>query len=90
MSLNEKIRSFILENLMVFDEEEEFSDSDNIFQLGYVNSLFAIKLLNYVEKEFNIVIENEEMDISNFSSVSAIVHLVEKKIRPFQVTAPCL
>jgi methoxymalonate biosynthesis acyl carrier protein len=90
MNLNEKIRSFILENLMVFDEEDEFSDSDNIFQLGYVNSLFAIKLLNYVEKEFNIVIENEEMDISNFSSVSAIVQLVEKKTRPLQVPTPSL
>lgn len=65
---------------MAIDEEEEFSDSDNIFQLGYVNSLFAIKLLNYVEKEFSIVIENEEMDIKNFSSVDSIAQLVEKKL----------
>ena len=87
MNLNEKIRSFILDNLMVSDDEDDFSDSDNIFKLGFVNSLFAIKLLNYVEKEFNIVIENEEMDISNFSSVSSIVQLVEKKIRLLPVYA---
>jgi methoxymalonate biosynthesis acyl carrier protein len=87
MNISEKIRSFILDNLMAIDDEDEFSDTDNIFQLGYVNSLFAIKLLNYVEKEFNIVIENEEMDISNFSSVSAIEQLVQKKIRQLPVYA---
>ena len=31
--------------------------------------------------------ENEEMDISNFSSVSSIVQLVEKKIRLLPVYA---
>jgi methoxymalonate biosynthesis acyl carrier protein len=87
MNISEKIRSFILDNLMAIDDEDEFSDADNIFQLGYVNSLFAIKLLNYVEKEFNIVIENEEMDIGNFSSVMAIEQLVQKKIRQLPVYA---
>lgn len=87
MNISEKIRAFILDNLMAIDEDDEFSDTDNIFQLGYVNSLFAIKLLNYVEKEFNIVIENEEMDISNFSSVSAIVQLVKKKTTQLPVYA---
>jgi methoxymalonate biosynthesis acyl carrier protein len=87
MNISEKIRSFILDNLMAIDDEDEFSDADNIFQLGYVNSLFAIKLLNYVEKEFNIVIENEEMDIGNFSSVMAIEQLVQKKIRQRPVYA---
>jgi methoxymalonate biosynthesis acyl carrier protein len=72
---------------MVIDEDEDLSDNDNIFQLGYVNSLFAIKLLNFVEKEFNIIVENDEMDISNFSSISSIVQLVEKKISRIPVYA---
>jgi methoxymalonate biosynthesis acyl carrier protein len=87
MNTSEKIRSFILNNLMVIDEDEDLSDNDNIFQLGYVNSLFAIKLLNFVEKEFNIIVENDEMDISNFSSISSIVQLVEKKISRIPVYA---
>lgn len=79
MNLNEKVRTFITENLIVLDDEDDFQDSDNIFELGYVNSLFAMKLLNYVEKEFSLKIENEDMDIQNFSSVNAIVNLVERK-----------
>ena len=80
MKLNEQIRTFIEANLMVFEEEIEYTDTDNIFEMGYVNSLFAMKLLNYVENEFNIIVENEDMDIKNFNSVNNIVNLIEKKL----------
>ena len=86
MKINEKVRTFIEENLMVLEDEADFLDSDNIFVLGYVNSLFAIKLLNYVEIEFGITVENEEMDIMNFSSVINIVQLIKKKLGVTKVT----
>jgi methoxymalonate biosynthesis acyl carrier protein len=79
MELNEKIRKFIEANLVVFEDEAEFTDKDNIFELGYVNSLFAMKLLNYVESEFKIEVDNDDMDISNFSSVENIIKLISKK-----------
>jgi len=80
MELNNKIRTYIQSNLVVFDDEAQFGDSDNIFKLGFVNSLFAMKLLNFVETEFNIVVDNEDINISNFSSVVNIASLVEKKL----------
>lgn len=81
MELNTKIRNYIQSNLVVFDDEAEFSDSDNIFKLGFVNSLFAMKLLNFVETEFGIVVDNDDINISNFSSVDNIVSLVQKKLQ---------
>jgi methoxymalonate biosynthesis acyl carrier protein len=80
MELKEKIRQFITRNLTVFDDEVEFGDSDNIFELGLVNSLYVMKLLQYVESEFEIVIENEDMDIKYFSSVDNIARLIERKL----------
>ena len=79
MELKDKIREFITRNLTVFDDEIEFSDSDNIFQLGLVNSLYVMKLLHYVESEFDLVIENEDMDIKYFSSVDNIARLIVRK-----------
>ncbi len=80
MEQKEKIRKFIEANLIVLEDEVEFSDSDNIFELGYVNSLFAMKLLNYVESEFGITVNNEEIGIKNFSSVNNIYQLVKTKL----------
>jgi methoxymalonate biosynthesis acyl carrier protein len=81
MEVNKKLRNFIENNLIVFDEEVNFSDSDNIFQKGFVNSLFAMKLLNFVENEFKIEVENDDMDIKNFSSIDNIMQLINKKQR---------
>lgn len=79
MELKEKIRQFIEANLVVFEDEAEFTDSDNIFEMGFVNSLFAMKLVSYIEQEFGIEVDNEDLEISNFSSVDRIVSYVEGK-----------
>lgn len=79
MELKEKIRQFIEANLVVFEDEAEFTDSDNIFEMGFVNSLFAMKLVSYIEQEFTIEVDNEDLEISNFNSVDRIVGYVENK-----------
>jgi len=79
MELNEKIRKFIEANLVVFEDEAEFSDSDNIFEMGFVNSLFAMKLVNYIEQEIGVAVANDDLDIGNFSSVNRIVQYIENK-----------
>ena len=79
MELRENIRAFIKSHLAVFEDEAEFTDSDNIFALGFVNSLFAMQLVNYVQQEFGIVVEDADIDIANFNSVDNIVRLIERK-----------
>jgi methoxymalonate biosynthesis acyl carrier protein len=79
MELKEQIRKFIESNLVVFEDEAEFSDSDNIFQMGFVNSLFAMKLVNYIEENFNVQVANDDLEISNFSSVDRITQFIENK-----------
>ncbi|OMF98429.1 acyl carrier protein [Paenibacillus sp. FSL R7-0337] len=78
--MHEKIRGFIERHLVTMDEEVELKDDDNIFLLGYVNSLFAMTLIQYLESEFQVVIETEDMEIENFNCVTNIVGLINRKI----------
>jgi acyl carrier protein len=71
----EKIKAFLSQ----FFRNRELDDDSNIFALGFVNSLLAMQLVMFVEKEFDITIENEDLDLENFSSVNAIINLVERK-----------
>jgi methoxymalonate biosynthesis acyl carrier protein len=59
--------------------DHELGDEEDIFAAGYVNSLFAMQLVLFVEKEFHIAIEQADMVIENFRTVGAIAHLVEHK-----------
>jgi acyl carrier protein len=79
MEEKEKLRTFIESNLMDFMSTVEFSDSDNIFELGLVSSLFAMKLINYVKEEFDIQLEGDDMEITNFNSVNNVLEFIKKK-----------
>jgi acyl carrier protein len=70
-----KIRAFLVR----FHRNLDLRDDVDIFALGFVNSLMAMQLVMFVEKEFEIPIENEDLDLDNFRSVNAIADLVERK-----------
>lgn len=72
-----KIRNFMGE---VF-KNNEIDDDDDIFEKGFVNSLFAMQLVMFVEKEFGVVIENEDLDLKNFRSINSVTTLIQSKLR---------
>ena len=75
----DRIREFVKSELIVFDEGVSFGDDDNIFELGLVDSLFAIQLVSFIEGEFGIDILDSELNIDNFSSVNRIGAFVRGK-----------
>ena len=58
----------------------EFQEEEDIFSLGFVNSMFAMQLVLFLEKEFQITIENEDLEIENFRSINAMSSFLEKKL----------
>jgi len=69
----------IREFLARFVSTDRLADDDNLFEVGAVNSLFAMQLVLFVEQEFGIVVDNEDLDVKNFSSVNALVSFVSRK-----------
>jgi methoxymalonate biosynthesis acyl carrier protein len=78
MNARSKIRQFLVKNFNSMNPDFSLADSDNIFELGFVNSLFALSLLGYIEKEFSFTISDEDISIKNFTSVDNIMKLVNK------------
>ena len=79
MDTKEKIRTFIEENMAIINDDAVFNDTENIFEMGFVDSMFAMQLVTFVEFEFNVKIENEDLDINNFNSIHNIFVFIEKK-----------
>jgi len=52
---------------------------DDIFSLGFVNSMFALQLVTFLEHDFQIEIENEDLELDNFRSIGAMRRFVERK-----------
>lgn len=75
-------RSRLLTFLSGFFRGHSLRDDEDMFALGFVNSLFAMQLVAFIEKEFNMTLESEDLEIDNFRSVGAILAFIEKKRRP--------
>lgn len=71
----DKVRSFLSK---YFDAGATDPDHD-YFAAGQVNSLFAMQLVMFVESEFGITVENEDLDLSNFNTLNAIASFVTRK-----------
>lgn len=55
-------------------------DDTNLFEAGYVNSLFAVQLVTYLERTFGITVESEDLDMANFASLNAMAAFVARKL----------
>lgn len=75
-----QIRASLRQFLENYVRAPDFGDSQDIFRSGFVNSLFAMQLVLHVEGSFGITVENEDMDIANFSSVDALTRFVSAKL----------
>lgn len=62
-------------------------DDDRIFAAGFVNSMFAMQLVLFLEKNFQIAIGNEDLELKNFQTINAMAELVERKTAPSQNNA---
>jgi acyl carrier protein len=74
--VKETIRSFINNSINI----ESLGDDENLFESGIVNSLFAVQLTAFVEREFDIEVGMDDLDIENFKSVNATTAFVLRKL----------
>ena len=69
----------IKEFLSRFFRNHDLADDEDIFALGFVNSLLAMQLVNFVEKEFKITVDDDDLDLDNFRTITSIDRLVARK-----------
>lgn len=74
------IKATIADYLARFFPVHDLRGDDDIFELGFVNSMFAMQLVVFVEHEFGIVVENEDLEPAHFRSVNALAAFVERKL----------
>jgi methoxymalonate biosynthesis acyl carrier protein len=70
-----RVRNFLSRQF----RDHGLKDDDDIFGMGFVNSLFAAQLVMFIEKEFEVTVENEDLDLENFKSVNALIGMIGRK-----------
>lgn len=74
MDTSQKILTFFIEEKKI----SGITPDTDLFAGGYVNSLFALEMVLFLEKTFSIKIPRKEMRRENFTTVQRMADLVER------------
>ncbi len=73
---NEKV---VMDFLGKYFDVSKVNNDDNIFELGFINSLFAMQMVSFLENEFDFEISNDELNLDNFKSINSILAFIDSK-----------
>ena len=79
MELHTEIRNFIVENFMMGMNPDELSDSDSLLDKGIIDSTGVLELVGFLEENYQIQIEDEELVPENLDSVDNLANFIKKK-----------
>ena len=77
--MRDKVHSFIQTNY-IFDEKRTISDDEQLLASGIIDSTGILELISFLEKEFSIVFDDQELICENFNSIASIVAILQRKI----------
>lgn len=70
-------RKEIIRNFFAEKRKKEIPNDDtDLFENGFVDSLFAIEIVVFLEKEFKIKIKNKDITKDNFRNINNIANVV--------------
>ncbi len=78
-NIEEKIRSFIAENILFSDNGYPYADDTSFLEEGIVDSMGIMELVMFVDESFGITVEDEELVPDNFDSISRLAAYVRRK-----------
>ena len=79
MSIEENIRRYILENYLFTEDQSELDNQDSLLKKGIMDSTGIMELILYLEEEFKIKIDDDEIIPENMDSVNSILNFLNSK-----------
>jgi len=78
-ALKGKIRAFIVENFL-FGNDANLEDNTSFLEEGIIDSTGILELVSFLEEEFSITVDDEELIPENLDSINNVTAYLERKI----------
>ena len=79
MEHKQAIREFIIDNFL-FGEANGLKDDTSFLEEGIVDSTGILELVTYLEDEFSITVEDEELIPENLDSIDNVANYMQRKM----------
>jgi acyl carrier protein len=73
------VEQFVRDSFGVAADDPMFGRDENLFDLGYVDSIGLAELLAYIESEFDVELSDDELVSDEFTTIDGIARTVFRR-----------
>ena len=78
--MKQELCKFIVDNYL-YDHRIKFSDDDSFQEKGIIDSTGVLELVSFLEKNYGIVIEDDELIPENLDSINRLLSFLDVKLQ---------
>ncbi len=79
VEIKSKLREFITDNFLIGTDIESISDTDSFMEKEIIDSTGVLELTAFIETEFGIGIEDDELTPENLDSIEKLTNFIFRK-----------
>lgn len=79
MEIADKIKTFIQDSFLLGDKNRAIKEDESFLQNGIIDSTGVLELVNFIEENYNIKVEDEELVPENLDSIKNLVAYISRK-----------
>lgn len=77
--IRDEVKKFILEKFL-FNCSDQLDDDASLIETNTVDSVGILEIVSFIENNFKIKVEDEELTAENLDSINKIASFVERKL----------
>ncbi len=74
-----RVRSFVTDNFLYMHSNFELADDDRLLEKGVLDSMSIVEMISFIETEFGVQANDDEVSDANFGSLAGIARFVGQK-----------
>ena len=78
-NIRETVRRYILDNFLQGEDPANLTDRTELKESGILDSLSTLKLVTFLEEQFKVEFEADDLDAGNLATLESIERLVRAK-----------
>lgn len=72
--------SWYIKKNFLYDEKKELNIQASLYETGVIDSMGTIELISFLESNYNIKFDDDELTAENFDSIEKIATFLDKKL----------
>lgn len=77
--VEKEVRAYVTEKLLFGQTDRELNGDTSFLESGIIDSTGVLELVAFLEEQFQVKVEDEDLIPANLDSINAIIQFVERK-----------